>query len=231
MRMERLATIGDIAKELSLESNVQEAYRNRPITIGNLSAIMDAYGMNPYKRIQYVESNGSQYIDTQIRLNENSKITADFQFTKANSTQGLFGHRGRGSSYKNRFGLYHFSNNTWRFDYGTSNYSFGKSDTNRNSMTIENGKITIGSQSTTAKSAVINSDCDMYLFANDTGGNASEFASVKIYDFKVTVDNTTYHFIPVKRKNNGEAGMYETTMRVFYPSKTSTKLIAGPEIV
>ena len=57
-------------------------------------------------------------------------------------------------------------------------------------------------------------------------------ASVKIYDLKLyNATELIRHFIPAKRNNDNELGLYETVQNIFYTNNSgSGAFIAGPEI-
>lgn len=83
--------------------------------------------------VEYIESTGTQYIDTGIKLNNNSSVEIDYQLTQAvQNRKGLFGGLDTGGS--KRFGaLVSPSNNQLEGGYGSGNefYQLGLPDTNR----------------------------------------------------------------------------------------------------
>lgn len=70
----------------------------------------------------------------------------------------------------------------------------------------------------------------MYLGANHTSsGVDSGTSNIKIYSFKALEDSTPIrNLIPVQRKSDDVAGMYDIVNDVFYSSITSQPLTAGP---
>lgn len=83
--------------------------------------------------VEYIESTGTQYINTGIKLNNNSSVELDYQLTEAvQNRKGLFG--GLGSGGSKRFGaLLSPSNSQLESGYGSANefYQLGLPDTNR----------------------------------------------------------------------------------------------------
>ena len=76
--------------------------------------------MEGYTLLEYIESNGSQWIDTSFIPNSNSRVVLDFKLVGKTTNRGLFGTRGAASSYTNRF-CFWCLNGVFRTDYGTNN--------------------------------------------------------------------------------------------------------------
>lgn len=67
-----------------------------------------------YTRLNYLESTGTQYIDTGIHLNNDSTVDCTFSVTDVFNYQMPYG-----IDYRNRFGFYTYYNNTYfAFAYG-----------------------------------------------------------------------------------------------------------------
>ena len=84
-------------------------------------------------RVEYIESTGTQYINTKVKLNSNSSVELDYQLTQASQTRkGLFGNLTSGMSA--RFGsLLSPSNQYLEHGYGAANvyWQQGMPDTDR----------------------------------------------------------------------------------------------------
>ena len=86
--------------------------------------------------VDYLESDGTQYIDTGVYLTNNHSVSLDYQLTSASqSRKGLFG--GLNSNVSSRYGtVLSPSNQNLEAGYGSGNnyYQFGLPDTSRHVM-------------------------------------------------------------------------------------------------
>lgn len=90
--------------------------------------------------VDYLESTGTQYIDTGIYLTNNYSVEIDYQLTQATQSRaGLFGGLKSGTGTGRYGALLSPSNNALEAGYGSSNtyYQFGLPDTNRHVMKQE----------------------------------------------------------------------------------------------
>ena len=70
-----------------------------------------------YKRLEYLESTGTQYIDTGIKLSNESEVRCDFLFSNYIQHGALFG--GRDGVANNAFNVFANVSNVARFDFAT----------------------------------------------------------------------------------------------------------------
>lgn len=88
--------------------------------------------------VEYLESTGTQYIDTGVYLSNNHSVEIDYQFTSANQRRtGLFGGLVKTGSSQGRYGgLLSPSNGYLEMGYGEGNvyYQIGVADLNRHTI-------------------------------------------------------------------------------------------------
>ena len=185
-----------------------------------------------YIRLEYVESNGTQYINTGIK--GNAKHYYKLAWLKEGVTRQLMGY---GGSNKEYWGLQ--NKNTGRIELGGAasflpsiditqpqeyewDYHYANS-INRiylnNSLILENipnPDVT----NTTIKFLNIYANLNTYP------------CNVKIYSYiiKDWEDNILAQYIPVKRKSDNKIGLYETVSATFQLSGNNNEFIAGPII-
>ena len=182
-----------------------------------------------YTELEYIQSTGTQYINTGVQPNQNTRVTATAYLTPSNVGTWLFGTRNANSD--STFGFLSYKN-AYRSDYNTdqkttipATYSDPfEIDKNKNQTQI-NGE-------TEATSSVGTFQCNypLILFANNSGGNISGFGSGKIYQLSV-YDNgiLVRNFIPCQNPS-GEIGLYDTENSQFYGNAGTGVFIAGPEV-
>ena len=173
-----------------------------------------------YQRVEYIESTGTQYIDTGVYPKSTTKVEFDYALPEYNS--GFNGWGSSGSQEAFMWGydgtnIMAFVSNNWSHYNAPTNYK----DHNRHKLVLESGSQKIDgyefATSTIGNTAVAGQN--MYLFATHVEwNNTPEYYTservylVKIYDGNKLVRN----FVPCINKTTNKAGLYDTVNGVFY---------------
>lgn len=179
--------------------------------------------ISSYTELEYIESTGTQYIDTDITPDENTKIIINFQLTDTSNNQALV------SAYSN-----------WQercymlFVYNGINWTFGRptkiinTDTSKHTISLYKGVVicdgnTIQNITTDTYSGI---NRVIRLFASHAGYNSK----MKLYSFKIydNTDTLIRDFIPVKDEDD-EACLYDKITKEYFYNTGSGDFIAGPE--
>lgn len=181
-----------------------------------------------YQQVDYIESTGTQYIDTGVKTSNNTKIIAKVinTFGKADASQpyggGLLG--ARKSSSESNFSYVTGSLNDF---IGTgSSYSQITKNTNTSMLNIEYDnssiEITCGNYSYSNDNLSISIDdaYNIYLFALNQQNTVQSLGTFKLYSFKMWNNNSLVRdMIPCYRKSDNVAGLYDTVNGVFYTNQ------------
>lgn len=183
-----------------------------------------------YKRLEYIRSSGTQYIDSGFIPNQDTRVYAECVFAIASSTQALFGCRVSSSSRQFQFvsqGGY------YRTDYNTTINSFSSTDYGTAKFYIDKDKNVTdlnGDVSYTHTYAAFTCPGNMYIFATNNNGSVYGLATATLYKLKVWDNGTLVRdYIPCET-DTGEVGLWDDVNSRFYASATTTDLIAGPEV-
>lgn len=180
-----------------------------------------------YTRLEYLESSGTQYIDTGVNGSCSFKIVAQGTLQN-NVSQIVLGCNNTKTNYFGKFG----TRDTWGF--GDSNgVNFDELYITKqefllvfsnNSLSVTCNGVT---KTTTGTSTLTN---NMYLF----GGNATNkyLASCKIFSCIIKDENNNLlrNFVPVKRNSDNKPGMYDLVNNVFYVNQGTGEFVMGPEL-
>ncbi len=181
------------------------------------------YGDN-YIDIEYLESTGTQWIDTKYIPNGNTKVIVEFQMIEqTNVQQGIFGAR---SGNRNDFTLFTGCGyDKLQADYdGIGNLAhWGASIENlnlneKNVIEMSNSLIVNNTLIKEMDLISFNGNLSMYIFANNDGGKIQLPATMKLYYIKVydNEDNKiVFDFIPALDKD-GIACLYDKVEKKFY---------------
>ena len=194
---------------------------------------------NGYKELEYIESTGTQYIDTGYMPNPETGIKVDYQYTDLTQQQSVFAVYGDDSnSLSFSYALYinYLTKLAYAYKDGTGNWmNTGiDADTERHiwefnvsehSWNIDNGNITPveGSATNTA----INSMCIMA--SKNLDNTVSYHAKMKLYDFEIYENGVLIKkFIPCKNSMD-VIGLYEIIGNQFYSNSGTGTFSSGNE--
>lgn len=166
--------------------------------------LIDSEG-NKYKQVEYLESTGTQYIDTGYKPNGDTKVELKYQTPTQNTTQqGLFGARDSGD---NRFTVFTGINkNAFQVDYSViehrlANYAYNISGVNGtaiNVIKLSNSFIINGNQIGEVEKVTFQNSLTMFLFANNNNGKAQLPMTGYLWYFKIYDNNSLVRdYIPV----------------------------------
>lgn len=186
-----------------------------------------------YKECQYIESTGTQYIDTGVKGNSEIKIDIIFEITNTKQTQFFFGSRQSVSAQSFCFLSASGTNNPWGFRSDFNN-RYGQFQTenisnmtgyplfhvikDKNVTTIENNEyinnISYGN---------FTSNYNIYIFTINTNNNTSNFSYMKLYSFKVFKNDILIQNLIPCLDNNDTPCLYDLVSKTtFYNLGTGT---------
>lgn len=183
-----------------------------------------------YIELQYIQSSGTQYIDTQYKPNNNTRVQCKFELLESGRAYGIFGSR---IGYQNTaFDLFANGQNSSKYfqdDYGpnvnapiASALGIYEIDKNKNVTNI-NGNVH------TFPSSAFQCNYNMYVLGINTSGSSNnQLGSLKIYNCQIYDNGTLIRdFVPCKTVE-GTVGLYDIVNQTFYTNAGTGSFIAGP---
>ena len=188
-----------------------------------------------YERVEYIESTGTQYIDTGVKGNSEIKIDTIFEITNTKAIQFFFG--SRQSTYAQTFSFIcaNYTDNPWTFRSDFNNklgqiqterisnmtgYPFFHVIKDKNVTTIENNEY----QNDISYSN-FTSNYNIYIFTVNTNNNTSNFSYMKLYSCKIYDAGVLVRdFIPVRDLSNRPC-LYDKVEDKFYYNKGSGEFL------
>lgn len=229
----------EIARLQQAKSDLATSITNKGVTvpaattIDGYAALVDQIqqggGTLPYDaEIEYLESTGTQWIDTGIVVNSSNNIIAELKIVQsANTTDISFYFAQYASSPI--FGAY--SNGSNRFSCVYRNKwaaSTTSVDGNVHILSYDNGKLYKGATLlvTASSSTSITATNGLSLFSN-RGSNSNKF---KLYYFKLMNNHVTVlDMIPVRV---GQVGyMYNRVSKTLFGNSGTGSFICGPDVI
>ena len=181
-----------------------------------------------YIQLEYIQSSGSQYINTGFKPNQDTKISITVDFPLSGTTW-LYG--SRTSANSNSLGFLCESGSRYRFDYASSTNALTVKPTGKFTIYSDKNKCYInGELVVTATYTTFTSPVNMYIFNNNNNGSLSGGSSAKLYNCSIYDNGVLIRkFIPCKNAS-GTVGLYDSVNNQFYQNAGSGTFVAGPEI-
>lgn len=188
-----------------------------------------------YTPLAWIESTGSQYVDSKVYPNQNTRVVMDAQLT-ANPASGdnpaYFAATDNSKYFRCIKGGTAMSLN---WEYGTvynlawsmGTYGF----LNRRTIDANGRSCTIDGNTQSYAAQTFEIAYPMFLLASNNAGSAKYFASAKLYSCKVYSGATLARDYEPALLDDGRVGLVDKLCNAFYGSASGTAFIAGPEIV
>lgn len=185
-----------------------------------------------YKQLEYIQSTGTQRIDTGIKPDGNTRVTVDIQISDAQTTEGhLFSVTG------NKYFVVSFNPQLtawWRTRHGSSVLtSFPASANTRGRCIVDKNQniTTVNEEIVTLPEADFSLNYNMNLFCRNARGQFNAFLSAKLYSCQIyQAGELVRNFVPCLSPT-GDVGLYDLCENKFYGNSGTGVFIGGPEIV
>lgn len=187
-----------------------------------------------YTRLDYIQSTGTQYIDTWITANfANNKIkqTAVVEFTTSSSTRELMWTNGYGFWWKSatnkiEAALGSVTVSDSALAKNVIDWTTDPTDSNRLTLNVNSN------QYTSTASSFVDADYAYYIFALWirvwSGASASFLCKAKVYSYTIAKDDEVVcDLIPCQRNSDSVLWMYDLVRWVFLTNAGTGTFIAG----
>lgn len=164
-----------------------------------------------YRKLEYIQSSGKQYIDTGVIVKDITEIKVDFQAVTILSGENQYASSWVDYSNHIQIGI---NGNTF-IDSGGVTYS-------------QTSSVTARTQAVGVPLGTVN--LHLYLFAQSESTGALHYSSGRIFSCQITTaDGLVRNFVPCKNPD-GVIGMYDVVNDEFYQNSGSDTFIAGTDL-
>lgn len=193
-----------------------------------------------YTQLEYIESSGTQYINTDVSAPNGFKAILDWMFTdfSGDNNKTVLGSEDRASpwacnwlqkrgesAYKWHLGAYSEYLSSTAVSVNTQ-YDIDMSTIKGASYLKIDGDSIITDTNSNSRSS--NS---IYIFATNKAGTAGDPSSARLYSCKIIKDDETVrNYITAKRNSDGVVGLYDLISKTFFTNAGTGTFTAGPEI-
>lgn len=187
-----------------------------------------------YKQLEYIESTGTQYIDTEYYPRWNTRIVDEIKMAAYSGTKAAFGTRNANSATASKaFAVFQTGANTFRVDYFGSSKTITLDVSTDQKLTIDMNKNVCAIGGKTATNTAVTSGEAAYtlmLFTYNNSGKVGGLSSVRRYSTNVYEgDVLVRHYIPCETSGK-EVGLWEDVEGVFRGNDGTGTFSAGPEV-
>ena len=177
---------------------------------------------NKYTALEYIECNGSQYIDTGVKADQSTEIKMTVEFTSLQNNSALSCSRNRYQN--NSYTLFAVSSEQkFRFDYNTGMDTLNTTlatNTKYNIYANRNKIYLNGELKSTETEANFSANGNIYLMASyqTPYTNIDNYGKYKLYSVQILKDDEIIRdFVPAYM--NEKVGLYDKANNIFYQSK------------
>ena len=187
--------------------------------------------------LEYIQSSGTQYIDTGIYSKSGLTIEYAFQIIGERSISvALFG--GREASTLNQLVCFMNTDRHIGIRFNDSPSAYGPritiDDKKHVVKFVDNESYVDGEyNSRSMSSQPFLGNCTIFVFGVNTGGDFDTLQVIgqRAYSFKIKDGNSLVrNFIPCYRKSDNVAGMYDLVTNTFYTNAGTGDFIVGPDL-
>ena len=187
-----------------------------------------------YTQVEYIESNGSQHIDTGFMPNQDTRVVMDFESKGVPDSYNaglaaLFGARDGTSS--NAFDVW-FNDSEVYPQYGSVGYNkngyIGINTIARLRYDFNKNVLSIASETNVCGSASFSTSYPMYVFTLNNAGKAQDRKAVgKLYSCQIYDNGTLVRDYVPCRNASGVAGLYDMVNATFSEDAAGGAFVAG----
>ena len=186
-----------------------------------------------YTELEYIESSGTQYIDTGFHPTQSTRIIMDVQMTTLNPDdhEWFFGARRTGSVAAFGF-FWNYSAQKFGAAYGNKQVDISSAVGKNERIIIDQNRnqLTFNGQSYTFPVATFQTPVNLPLLARNTNGTLAAYTSAKVWSAQLFDDGQLIRdYVPCKNPSN-EVGLYDLIDGEFYPNAGAGVFSAGPEV-
>lgn len=183
---------------------------------------------NTYQRVEYIQSSGTQYINTQFTPSNTTKVEWRMWWWTESWSHQMFGSRyARNSSWR-WFAIvsdaYQFNGNA-SVNHGMTNWADHIGEFSQSWLVVD------WTTKVTPSTTTFTSPWPLYLFWLNNNWSFSEWATMKYYYFRI-YDNWTLvrNFMPCYRKSDSVIWLYDLVNDQFYTNAWSWSFTKWPDI-
>lgn len=194
-------------------------------TLTEIESVGDKILPEEYQEVEYIESTGTQYIDTQFIPNQDTRMFLDCGIKRIASERYIGSSTTSGRAFSighdtTDLSVRYYSNTVFTYNISTGRHIL---DLNKNLLYVDNVLVKTFTKTTFTSNAQI-SICQY-------GSDANYRAELKIYSSKIWDNDTLVRdFVPCYRKSDNVIGMYDLVTNTFFTNAGDGTFLKGADL-
>ena len=185
-----------------------------------------------YKRLEYIQSSGKQYIDTGFNPNQNTAIYVSAELTEKTIYPTIFGARNSNAQmywmYNNGYNSF---STTFTAKINATENKFTSDFSGEQTYSVDSGIVKVGNSSISVEMGTFQSQYTMFLFGVNNADSLQYPAKMKLYSCKIYDNGTLVRdFVPCQN-TDGEIGLWDDVSSLFYANSGTGTFTAGPIVI
>lgn len=178
--------------------------------------------ISDFQLVEYIQSTGTQYVDSGVKGNQNTRIDVDYEPTV---TQGVIA-GADGGWLSNMFIIgIHFA------AFATASYNYESVPQGRHVLSLNKGALSLDGTIKTTMNGSFTTPCNITLFTLNRNGSKVEYGSVKLYSTKIFDNDVLIRdFVPCYRKSDNVPGLWDKVDGKFYTNAGSGSFTVGQNV-
>lgn len=187
------------------------------------------------RRLEYIQSSGTQYINTGYKPSNNTRLLLEFQAMQIDTAawKGIAVARNSPEQqYNDSFSFWISQTNRYRSDFGAEVSDMTvAADTNKHLLDKnQNTTYLDNTIMETSSAAVFSCNYDLYFFAGNTAGVLEYFTNMRLYSARIYDNGTLIRDYAPCYDESDVACLYDRVNRQYVYNAGTGSFIAGPEI-
>ena len=183
-------------------------------------------------KLEYIQSSGTQYINTGFKPNQDTRVTMDFNLLEIVNQYAdpIFGVRTSASSKGFYFWSSGYRTTTEQYQSGYNNRSTYPQVTRLGRHYVDKNKniTTIDGVSTSATYTAFTTDWNMLLFNSYNNGKLYQNSKLKLYSCQIYDNDVLVRDLIAAKLSDGTVGLYDKLSGLLYINSGTGTFEAGP---
>lgn len=185
-----------------------------------------------YTQLEYIESSGTQYIDTLFKPNQDTRVVMDVQMVEEATDYAWF-YGARTSGQVDAFGFFwNYATDKFGGTYGTSQVDISSNLSETEKLHIDQNKnqLTFNTANYSFPSSTFSCPVNLTLFVRNTNGTLAAYTKAKLYSCRI-YDNgqLVRDYVPCKNPS-GAIGLFDVVTQTFSGNTGTSAFTAGDTI-
>lgn len=180
--------------------------------------------------LEYIQGTGTQYINTEFKADQNTRVVVDFEFV-SNISSGNFAVIGARTEFDEKNYSFSRINTAFRSDFNNLYEETWEVPANTRYIVDKNGPTTIfNGDSKSYLESQFQCDYNLYIFSLNNAGVAQWISAICLYSCKIYDNGTLIRDYRPAKDPSGAVCLYDQVTRQYVYNAGTGVFTAGPEL-